>query len=143
MIDHLTPFEGITFGSLVMLGLFSVVWGGEGTNITIGAMALGIGVIGGLLTFIRALAEKPASSIYLMVFALGLIGILITIFVFPDEKFSAKSMLWIGLIGALGSGVLGIALNALIRAPEPEPVILDEQLEEEEAQEDNPLPEET
>lgn len=115
MIDHLTKYEGIVFGGLIALGMSVVTWADYPTTVFSGGTILGAAVLGGCVTLLRALAQKPAGSIYFTIFTLGLFGFLVRLFVFPSPEAIVNDKSWIAILSLLGCGVVGIALNALIR----------------------------
>lgn len=132
MIDHLTPYEGVTFGALVALGVAMMAWG-SGDNRMVAVSILATGVIGGLMTLFRGLAHKPASTGYMLLIFVGLILLALKLFVFPDSSGNRESNAWLGIYGMLASGIVGIGLNAIFREQHKSISELDEEAEDENA----------
>lgn len=119
MMDHLTPFEGVVFGGIIALGILSMLSPEDSTQM-IGAIFLAAGFWGGIIALVRALLHREPGSLYVFSFVGALIAGLIKFFVFPDAQESTEPVIWAFIIGIGITGVVGIALNALIRKPEEE-----------------------
>lgn len=121
MIDHLTPYEGVLFGAMIALGLFSML--SPEVNVqTVGAWLLAAGFWGGVIALVRALAHREPGGLYLISFVAALIAGLLKFFVFPDlGKDGGNRVIWTFIIGIGVAGLVGTALNALIRKPPEDP----------------------
>lgn len=140
MIDHLTPFEGVVFGGIIALGILSMLSPEENTQL-IGAILLAAGFWGGVVSLVRALAHREAGSLYVFCFVGALIAGLVKFFVFPDVgQDGGNRVIWAFIIGIGVAGVVGIALNALIRKPPDDPESARQQAEEAEVASDGAMP---
>lgn len=121
MIDHLTPFEGVVFGGIIALGILSMLSPEDSTQF-IGAILLSAGFWGGVIALVRGLLHREPGSLYVLSFVGALIAGLVKFFVFPDVgQNGGATVIWAFIIGIGITGIVGIALNALIRKPPEEP----------------------
>lgn len=121
MIDYLTPFEGVVFGGIIALGILSMLSAEENTQ-TIGAILLAAGFWGGVIALVRALVHKSPGSLYVLSFVGALIAGLVKFFVFPDVGHDGNGrVIWAFIIGIGITGIVGVALNAVIRKPKEDP----------------------
>lgn len=120
MIDHLTPFEGVVFGGIIALGILCMLSPEDATQM-IGAILLTAGFWGGVIALVRGLLHREPGSLYLLSFVGSLIAGLVKFFVFPDVgQDGGSNVIWAFIIGIGITGIVGIALNALIRKPPEE-----------------------
>lgn len=121
MIDHLSPYEGVVFGALIGLGILSMLSAEENTQ-TVGACLLAAGFWGGVIALVRALVHREPGGLYVISFVAALIAGLMKFFVFSDlGKDGGNRVIWTFIIGIGLAGLVGTALNALIRKPPEDP----------------------
>lgn len=117
MIDYLTPYEGVVFGGIIALGLLMII-SAQDTTQFIGAVLLMGGVWGGVITLVRSLLHREPGGLYLLCFVGALIAGLVKWFVFPELSHSGfERIVWTFIFGIGITGLVGVALNALIRQP--------------------------
>lgn len=120
MIDHLTPAEGVVFAALIALGIIGLGWGSDSTQF-VAAIVLAAGFWGGTVALVRGLLHRPAGGLYLLMAMGATLALVIKYVVFPSDSIEDDRYFWVLLGGAALGGVVGTALNALIR-PEKQPV---------------------
>ena len=121
MIDHLTPYEGVVFGALIALGLLSMLSAEENTQM-VGACLLAAGFWGGVIALVRALLHREPGVLYVISFVSALMAGLMVLFVFSDlGEDGGNRVIWTFVIGIGIAGLVGTALNALIRQPPEDP----------------------
>ena len=121
MIDHLTPYEGVIFGALIGMGIISMLSAEENTQ-TVGACLFAAGFWGGVIALVRALVHREPGGLYVISFVAALIAGLMKFFVFSDlGKDGGNRVIWTFIIGIGIAGLVGTALNALIRKPPEDP----------------------
>ena len=127
MIDYLTPYEGVIYGALIGLGIISMLSAEENTQL-VGACLLAAGFWGGVIALVRALVHREPGGLYVISFVAALIAGLMKFFVFSDlGKDGGNRVIWTFIIGIGIAGLVGTALNALIRKPPEDPQAAAEQ----------------